>query len=139
MLQGVFLLEGCYEVFFGNRVAGKVQVMRQGLYYHLICRCRIPSDQVYRLYGIGGSIRENLGVLVPEGDSFLLDKKIPTKRLEGELLRFEVSSGQSIRSGEFIPICPEEPFLYIDRLKTAFLQTEHGKVGIRIEKSPEAV
>ena len=139
MLQGVFLLEGCYEVFFGNRVAGKVQVMRQGLYYHLICRCRIPSDQVYRLYGIGGSIRENLGVLVPEGDSFLLDKKIPAKRLEGELLRFEVSSGQPIRSGEFIPICPEEPFLYIDRLKTAFLQTEHGKVGIRIEKSPEAV
>lgn len=139
MLQGVFSLEGCYEVFFGNRVAGKVQVMRQGLYYHLLCRCRIPSDQVYRLYGIGGSIRENLGVLVPEGDGFVLDKKIPVKHLGTEKLRFEVSSGLPAYSGEFVPICPEEPFLYIDRLKTAFLQTEHGKVGIRTEKRPEAV
>ena len=139
MLQGVFSLEACHEVLLGNRAVGKVRILHQGLYYHLTCHCQIPSDQIYLLYAVSNSTRENLGVLVPEGDGFLLDKKIPAKRLGGETLRFEVSSGHSTRSGEFIPICPEEPFLYIDRLKTAFLQTEHGKVGIRIEKSPEAV
>lgn len=139
MLQGVFSLEGCYEVYFGNRSCGKVQVQRQGLYLRLICRCTIPSDQVYRLYGVFASRRENMGVLVPEGDCFFMDRRIPAKRFGEEMPRFEVSSGQQALSGEFIPICPEEPFLYIDRLKTAFLQTENGKVGIRTEKRPEAV
>lgn len=139
MLQGVFSLEECHEVYFGNRVCGKVQVLRQGLYFRVICRCRIPADQVYRLFGVRGSCRENLGVLIPEGDGFLLDRRIPVKHLGEETLRFEVSCGQPLTSGEFVPICPEEPFLYIDRLKTAFLQTENGKIGIRTEKRPEAV
>ena len=116
-----------------------MQIQRQGLYLRLICRCAIPSDQVYRLYGVFASKRENMGVLVPEGDSFSLDRRIPAKRFGEETPRFEVSSGQQVLPGEFIPICPEEPFFYIDRLKNAFLQKENGKIGIRTEKHPEAV
>ena len=132
-------MESCYEVFFGKEVAGKVQLLRQGLYYRVICRCHIPGDQVYRLYVVQGGQRENLGVVVPDGDGFLLDKKIPVKRIGDEIPRFILSSGGSPLPGKFIPICPEEPFLYIDRLKTAFLESEHGKVGIRTDEHPEAV
>lgn len=132
-------MENCYEVYFGSELAGKVQLLRQGLYYRVICRCRISGDQVYRLYAVLKDKRENLGVLVPEGDSFFLDKKIPVKRIGEGIPRFSVSSGEVSQRGKFVPICPEEPFLYIDRLKNAFLQSEHGKIGIRTEEKPEAV
>lgn len=132
-------MESCYEVYFGSEPAGKVQLLRQGLYYRIICRCQIPGDQVYRLYAVQGDRRENLGVLVPEGDAFLLDKKIPAKRIGDKTTRFMVSSGNTCPKVKFIPISPEEPFLYIDRLKNAFLQSEHGKIGIRTEEKPEAV
>lgn len=132
-------MENCYEVYFGSELAGKVQLLRQGLYYRVICRCRILGDQVYRLYAVQGDRRENLGVLVPESDAFFLDKKIPVKRIGDETPRFFVSSGNACPRGKFIPISPEEPFLYIDRLKNAFLQSEHGKIGIRTEEKPEAV
>ena len=139
MLQGAFCLEGYYEVYLGNHAAGKVQILRQGLYCRVICRCRIDSDQVYRLYAVSEDSRENLGVVVPEGDGFLLDRKIPVKRLGNGKLRFVLSCGVGGLPGKFVPISPEEPFFYIDRLKTAFLQSERGKVGIRIEENPEAV
>lgn len=132
-------MEGCYEVYLGNAAVGKVQLLRQGLYFRVICRCTIPSDRVFRLFAQMGDRQENLGVVVPEGDGFLLDRKIPAKRFTGETLRFLLSSGGGERTGRFVPICPEEPFQYIDRLKTAFLESEHGKVGIRIEDSPETV
>lgn len=132
-------LEEQYEVDFAGRTAGKVQLLRQGLYVRIICRCTVPGDQVLRLFAQWGDRKENLGVVVPDGDGFLLDKKIPAKRLGEGRLKFVLSSGSGPRPGKFVPICPEEPFLYIDRLKDAFLQSECGKIGIRTEEHPEAV
>lgn len=132
-------MEEQYEVDFAGRQAGKVQLLRQGLYVRIICRCTVPGDQVLRLYAVLGDKRENLGVVVPDGDGFLLDKKIPAKRLGEGKLKFLLSSGSGQRPGKFVPICPEEPFFYIDRLKDAFLQSEHGKIGIRTEEHPEAL
>ena len=131
-------MENCYEVYFGREAAGKVQLLQQGLYYRVICRCIVPGNQVYRLIALVGDKRESIGVMVPEGDGFILDKKIPAKRLEGGRLRFLASSGGAGVDGSFVPICPEEPFQYIDRLKNAFLESEQGKIGIRTAKRPEA-
>lgn len=140
MLQGVLFLEGYYEVFWGHEPVGKVQLMQKGLYCRVLCRCRLPEDQVLRLYAVQNGKQENLGVLVPEGEGFFLDKMIPAKRLGSGDTKFIVSSGMhSANAGRFVPISPEEPFLYIDRLKTAFLESEHGKIGIRIQQNPEAV
>ena len=132
-------MEGCYEVYFGREAAGKVQLLRQGLYYRVICRCKIPTDNVCRLYAVMGDKRENIGVLIPDGEGLLLDRKIPAKRFSDTVVQFAVSSGAGSKEGKFVPICPEEPFLYIDRLKNAFLASEHGKIGIRTEEHPEAV
>ena len=132
-------MEGIYEVYLGNEMAGKVQILRQGLYCRVICRCRISGEQIYRLFAVCGGRRESLGVVVPEGDGFLLDKMIPAKRLGEGPLRFLLSAGAGELAGKFIPISPEEPFLYIERLKSAFLESENGKIGIRIQENPEAV
>ena len=118
---------------------GKVQLIRQGLYYRVICRCLCSDDVVRRLYAIWDHGRENLGVLVPEEDGFQLDRRIPAKHLGSDGLKFVLSAGGQNRDGKLIPVSPEEPFAYIDRLKNAFLETENGKMQIQIQENPEAV
>ena len=139
MHQGAFCMENCYEVYEGTSCVGKVQLLRQGLYYRLICRCSIQSDSIYRLYVHKSGVQENLGVLIPDEDGIYLERNIPVKRIGDGSFRFSVSSGRDKAAEKFIPIQPEEPFAYIDRLKTAFLKTENGKVGIIIQEKPETV
>ena len=136
--QGVFVLEGSYEVYQGTKPVGKVQLVKQGLYCRIQCRCRPEGQQVHRLYVLSDTGRENLGVVVPEGDGFVLDKCVPAKRLGSGKPEFQLLCGGGAREGVFIPICPEEPFQYIQRLKDAFLESENGKVGVRILEKPGA-
>ena len=126
-------MEGSYEVYFGNRPAGKVQVMRQGLYYRFQCRCSLTGDVVCRLLVKIGDKSENLGVVVPEGTGFGLDTKIPVKRLGEGMPAFCLMPKGGI-IGKFVPICPEEPFQYIQRLKDSFLTYQNGQAGIRIQE-----
>ena len=123
-----------YEVSFGKDKVGKVQVTREGLYYRFCCRCRITGDVVCRLAVRCGDREENLGVVVPMGNGFGLDKRIPVKHLgEGELSFFLMPKA-SLPEGKFIPIYPDEPFAYIARLKDAFLARKNGQIGILLQE-----
>lgn len=123
-------MEGNYGVYFGNQLAGKVQVLRQGLYYRFICRCQLSGDVICRLQVTCGEKRESLGVVVPMDGGFGLDTKLPVKRLgEGEM-GFVLRPKHEMAAGKFVPIYPEEPFAYIERLKKAFLTRRDGQVGV---------
>ena len=124
---------GDYEVFFGNQQAGKVRVQRQGLYYSFHCRCRLTGDVVCRLYVSCGGQQESLGVVVPEGDGFGLDTRQPVKRFREGEPSFALIPKHAVPSGQFVPIVPEEPFAYIERLKTSFLVKKYGQMGILLE------
>ena len=126
-----------YSVQFGNQPAGKVQVQRQGLYYQIHCRCRLTGDVVCRLYAKSGEKQENLGVVVPMDGGFGLDTRIPVKRLgEGELT-FTLAPKHDSGREKFVPIIPEEPFAYIERLKTSFLVRKYGESGILVTDEPD--
>ncbi len=128
-------MEGNYPVFFGHENVGKVQVLRQGLYYRFICGCHMTGDVVCRLTVVCGDKRENLGVVVPTGDGFGLDKKLPVKRIgEGEMSFFLAPRHDQV-PGKFVPIYPEEPFAYIARLKDAFLAHQNGQAGVVIQET----
>lgn len=115
---------------FGPSVSGKVQVLRQGLYYRVICHCRISGDVVCRLMVKTRDRQENLGVVVPEGDGFCLDKRISIKRMGEGKPEFFLLPKHEKREGTFVPIYPEEPFGYIERLKDSFLAQKNGQTGI---------
>ena len=123
-------MEGNYPVFFGKHPVGKVQVIRQGLYVRFICHCRLSGDVVCRLVVRCGDNQENLGVVVPVGNGFALDKKIPAKRMGEGTIEFLLVPKQDRLNGKFIPIRPEEPFAYIARLKESFLVRQGDQVGI---------
>ena len=124
---------GDYEVLFGNQPAGKVQVTRQGLYYRFVCRCKLSGDVVCRLCVSCGGQQENLGVVVPTGEGFGLDTRLPVKRFREGEPTFSLIPKHAMASGRFVPIVPEEPFAYIERLKTSFLVKKYGQLGIIIE------
>ena len=120
-------------MFFGNQQAGKVQVTRQGLYYRFVCRCKLSGDVVCRLYISCGGQQENLGVVVPSGNGFGLDTRLPVKRFREGEPSFSLIPKHEMTSGQFVPIIPEEPFAYIERLKTSFLVRKYGQLGINID------
>ena len=123
MRQGALHLEENYGVYFGNRPVGKVQVTRQGLYYHFLCRCELTGDVMCRLWVTCADKRESLGLVVPVDGGFGLK--------EGELT-FSLLPKHDKPSGKFIPISPEEPFAYIERLKKSYLVRKGEQVGIEI-------
>lgn len=106
--------------------------MRQGLYYRFVCCCQLTGDVICRLQVICGDKTENLGVVIPVDGGFGLDTRIPVKRLgEGEM-RFQLKPKHDVAQGSFVPIYPEEPFAYIERLKEGFLDRQGGRVGVRL-------
>lgn len=123
-------MEENYGVYFGSRLAGKVQVQRQGLYYRFACRCQISGDVVCRLHVRCGDKRENLGVVVPMDGGFGLDTKLPVKRLGEGKMEFTLIPKHEVSEGTFVPIYPEEPFAYIERLKEGFLAKKGEQVGV---------
>ena len=120
-------------MLFGNQQAGKVQVTRQGLYYRFVCRCKLTGEVVCRLYISCGGQQENLGVVVPTGDGFGLDTRQPVKRFREGEPSFSLIPKHEMVSGQFVPIVPEEPFAYIERLKTSFLVRKYGQLGINVD------
>lgn len=132
-------MEGYYGVSFGNKNVGKVQVLRQGLYYRFVCRCALSGDVVCRLKVVCGGKEENLGIVVPMDDGFGLDTKLPVKRIGEGNMEFYlapkgVAEAERIQpAGQFVPIYPDEPFAYIARLKQAFFARQNGQVGVIIK------
>lgn len=74
-------MEEKYEVFFDADSVGKAEVVKQGLYYTVSCRCRIHSPEMCRLVLRWSDGWENLGIMMPERDGFRLDKKVAAKRI----------------------------------------------------------
>ena len=125
-------MEAFYSVMLNGKQSGKVSVRRQGLYYHFSCSCRLNSENMYRLVVSCGNTKEKLGILVPSEGSFILNTKLPVKRIGEGDMSFHLTDLQDANSGTFVPISPEEPFAYIDRLKEAYLERKYGQIGAQI-------
>lgn len=127
-------MDGIYDVCFGDKTVGRVQMKKEGLYYRFLCRCKLSGDVVCRLAVSCGDHQESLGVLVPVGDGFGLETKLPAKRLGQGKPGFCVLPNRNDIPGKFVPIYPEEPFAYIAKLKEAFLERKNGQLGVILKE-----
>ena len=109
---------------------GEAEVRREGLYYRIRCICCLQEEAVCRVRV--GDV--NLGVLLPDGNTFKLDTKLPMKRFENQKEKFEIQPNRPVLAGRFVPIKPEEPFAYIERLKDAYLTRQDGQLGAAIKE-----
>lgn len=118
-----------YDVLLNNIPVGNVQVDREGLYYKFQCSCRFPQNRIYRIRVSDGKSEIMLGVCIPKGDQFVLNTKIPTKKIQGETLLFTAETQNEMG------ICVESgmSFAYLDKLETARLQNTNGQFRIVID------
>ena len=123
-----------HHIHLDNEEIGVAQVTEEGLYYKIQCCCKLHERAVYRLVVLSGDKREDLGILVPEGEYFTLKKKVPRKRLGDGMLRFCVVCQNDSVQHRFIPLSPDEPFLHIKKLKDARLQIKDDRVGVLMPK-----
>lgn len=125
-------MEGTYEILLGGVSVGQARIKREGLYYCFQCHCKFNSEVIYKLTVSCNDATENLGIPVPEGNQFVLETKIPAKRLgEGTPVIRAVPKHQDIK-GRFIPLSPTEPFVYLSQLESAFLEKRDEKLGVVI-------
>jgi hypothetical protein len=97
----------------------------------------VEREDVYRLILSSGDQQENLGILIPEGESFVLTRSVPVKQFRKGEWFFRIVPKEHTVTGTFVPISPDEPFAYINRLQEAFLVHHNGQPGIEIEKMQE--
>lgn len=122
-----------YTILLGTQNVGQAQVRRDGLYYDFYCRCRFSGDVIMKIAVSCGEKTEILGTPVPQGKDFVLHKKLPVKYFgEGEF-GFRAVPKKAQLDGFFVPIRPEEPFSYLNRLKNARLQRRDGVIGVVLQ------
>ena len=122
-----------YEICLGKETVGRAYVSREGLYYCFRCSCELRSEIISRVTVSCGGHHENLGILVPVGNRYELNKRIPIKRLGKGKFQFQISPKHQKIHEKFISVYPEEPFRYIQRLQNACLHRRDGLVGVIIQ------
>ena len=123
-----------YEVFQNGEVVGTVEANREGLYIRFSCRCQPVHRDMIRLWMICGEQEIDLGLCVPMDGGFGTEKRIPAKQCGPGAPRFCLRHKEDTLRGKFVPLSPEEPFQYIHRLETAFLQRRGTQLGIVISR-----
>ena len=122
-----------YEILRGSEAIGMAEVTREGLYYRFRCRCKLSGSVIYKITVQTGSNLRDLGVLVPENDVFILEKRVPAKYFGTDDLRFSAVPHSKSMKGVFIPVYPDEPFAYLARLRKAYMKKQNGITGIVLE------
>lgn len=130
-------MTGTYDILLGGKPVGQATVTEQGLYYRFVCRCRITGEVMYKLTVTCGGQTENLGLLVPEGKDYVLSTRLPAKRFAQGKPEFRAVPRHSRMTGKFIPVYPDEPFAYISRLHSAFLENRGGQLGVVLSEETE--
>lgn len=125
-------MEGTYQIWLGKEPVGQASVERQGLYYCFWCRCQLHSEVMYRVNISCGGSTESLGILVPIGRDYGLIKKIPIKNFGPGIPEFWITPKHAQMQEIWVDIYPEEPFRYIAKLETAYLEKRRGRLGIRV-------
>lgn len=121
---------GTYRVTLDNINVGTATVTQQGLYYHIVCNCTFRERGFYFICVQSGTNLENLGLCVPEGDHFKLEKKVPAKRfLENSLLFFATRKGER-DTPTSIPIETGGEFPYLSDLTKGTFQNLKGKCSV---------
>lgn len=125
-------MEKTYPILLGGQTVGKAAVRREGLYLLFVCDCRFSGQMLYKITVQCGEHREELGVPVPADGSFHLQTRRPAKRFEKGELSFRAMPKHSALNGKFVPLSPDEPFAYLNRLQDAYLEVRGGQVGLVI-------
>ncbi len=126
-----------YLIYLGSSPVGKAEVHRKGLYYHISCECCLQGEVMHNVWLTCGEKETNLGLCIPEGNSFILRKSIPIKTVGDGQMEFRVRPRHKSVAEKFVPIRADEPFAYLESLNSAILEKRGEIQGIVIPEAEE--
>ena len=129
-------MEGTYPVLQGGQAIGSVSMARQGLYYHIRCRCRISGEVMFRLILTHQDGQLDLGILTPMDGCFGLNSSISAKKLGKGNVTFSLRPRHPLVEEKCFPVSAEEPFAYLQKLERAYLirRREGSFIALKEEK-----
>lgn len=117
------------QIFYDNKVVGQAEIIREGLFYKIHCFCTLPDSGIYRIAVMDGETVLDLGICVPSGDKFVLNTRVPVKKINGDHVEFQLVAGNK----QGIPVATGREFPHLDKLETARLQVANGQWEIMID------
>lgn len=127
-------MDASYQILHEKNTVGTCTAVQEGLYIRFSCKCTVPQGEIYTAYLRSEGCEIKLGIPIPEGSGYTLEKRIPAKRIPGGSLSVILRSKADEKKKRFSPIYPDEPFAYLDKLENAFLLIRDGRMGIVIRE-----
>ena len=115
-----------YTVFRGTKATGKAEFAREGLYYRICVHCMNPAR--IQLFSANGIL--DLGVCVPSEGEFIIQTRIPVKKIGEGDIAFYMDSEET-----FYPVSEDAPFLRLDLLRSCVMSYRGGVTGVQRESS----
>lgn len=119
-----------YDIFFHNTVVGKATIGLDGLYCCISCSCKLDYRQIYRLELCINNNKHKLGILVPDKDMFVLEKRIPIRLVKEGTLSFNVVTQKEEGQLLFCPVKDDLPFPHVERLEQCVMKIKNGDIGV---------
>lgn len=127
---GGICLKMNYSVKFRDKSVGTVAITAQGLYYCISASCDLDHNQMYELIMCKENGILNLGVLLPEGKSLILEKKLPVKAFGLDDISFVIAVRDENDLSSFVVVEEETPFAHIQKLEKAVMVRKGEERGV---------
>ena len=121
-----------FDIRLSKTVVGTAAVEKQGLYYHVWCRCSLEQNALYRVLLVSGGKHLDLGTCLREGEEYVINTRVPAKQIYEDISFRLVEKGEN--PAPFYPIVQGHPFLYLESLPNAKLVINNGTVGITCQE-----
>jgi len=127
-----------YNVMLNGEIVGSVCETCEGLYTIFQCQCQLPDTQIYRLHMFCGDQETDLGVCVPVGTQYAVNKMIPSKQIANGEKVFMIIPMSQDHCKRFVPVSSDAPFAYISMLDRARLCYDNAQYGIVFDDQPRS-
>lgn len=116
----------CYDVMLNSSPVGTVRITPEGLFLRFQCWCHLPDKQIYRLQVCNNNRTIDLGICVPEGDSYYVDKRVRKQDVADRKMTFSLQAQTNKSDQNDHLIDPQKPFHYIRNLPDSRLAIRDG-------------
>ena len=124
---------GNHRILFGDGQVGVANVVREGMFYKISCKCDVDQDLPAHVEALWQEQKIDLGLCVRMDSEMGLITRIHVNKVPQYIPLFRVAIKQRKEKGCFVPIHPEEPFRYLQRLNSAWLAKEGEELGIMLQ------
>lgn len=137
----IFCGMGCdymdlYDVIYQNTAIGQVKVNNSGLFTEFDCACQPKSKDLFRVVAQYDDKKVDLGICVPDGNTFSIKRMIPTKNIGKGTPRF-CCVYLNHKPDNFIALSNDRKVPSLHKINEARFMTQDGIKGLTFSRGDQ--